>query len=437
MNKKKLFFLCINCWLGFTLFAQLPQPIVLNKDSVTIRNQAISDITLLCSEYMSGRGYVEDGHLRAANHIASTFRNLNLQAFNTHPNLIQPFEFSINLITNATIEAPFPLKYGQDFIVQADCPPINFDKTRCVDLEYGLPDDFSKNTVKERWVVIKEGLPKTLQNVDSLKQYLKEKPKIALAEQRGALGVIVLRKKLTASFSKEAGVFPVVEVLTSSWKKTSWVKVHVESGDQVIQSQNVVAWIPGSEHPDSAIILCAHYDHLGKVGNAIFPGANDNASGVAFLMTLARYFSVPQHKCRYSLIFIAFGAEETGLTGSLFYALQEPIFPIERTRFVLNFDLIGNGQEGVMAVGAETFPELFAKYKLHNDSLQLVNPLQTRPNAPNSDHYPFTLKKVPALFFYTQGGSKFYHDIHDKPRALKLPIFYNFYKLTATFLEKL
>ncbi len=73
----------------------------------------------------------------------------------------------------------------------------------------------------------------------------------------------------------------------------------------------MIGYVPGAEKPDSFIILCAHYDHLGKMGEAIFYGANDNASGIATMLDLATYFV--DHPQRYSLVFIAFGAERSGL----------------------------------------------------------------------------------------------------------------------------
>lgn len=81
----------------------------------------------------------------------------------------------------------------------------------------------------------------------------------------------------------------------------------------------MVGYIQGTRKPDSMIVLTAHYDHLGGLGNATyFPGANDNASGISMLLSLARYYSNIDHRPEYTMVFIAFGGEEVGLIGSQF-----------------------------------------------------------------------------------------------------------------------
>lgn len=96
-------------------------------------------------------------------------------------------------------------------------------------------------------------------------------------------------------------------------------KVSIKLNNEFIedyQTQNVLGLIEGS-NPDSVIVLMAHYDHFGMMGQAIFPGANDNASGVAMLLSLAQHYS--DHQPKHSIIFAAFGAEELGLIGSKYF----------------------------------------------------------------------------------------------------------------------
>src|SRR4030095_9120627 len=108
---------------------------------------------------------------------------------------------------------------------------------------------------------------------------------------------------------------------------------------------NVLGMVPGTLYPDSFIVFTAHYDHLGRMGKkALFPGANDNASGSAMIIDLARYYAQPANRPKCSLLFIAFAGEEAGLIGSRYYT-ENPILPLEQIKFLINLDLMGNGEE--------------------------------------------------------------------------------------------
>lgn len=89
---------------------------------------------------------------------------------------------------------------------------------------------------------------------------------------------------------------------------------------------------------DRAIVVSAHYDHLGVVDGVVYPGADDNASGAAVLLALARDAATREYQ--HSIVFIAFGAEEAGLVGSAVY-MQAPTWPLDRTDAIINFDMVG------------------------------------------------------------------------------------------------
>ena len=96
------------------------------------------------------------------------------------------------------------------------------------------------------------------------------------------------------------------------------------------KSQNVVGYLEGNV-PDSCVVVVAHYDHLGMMGDStVFCGANDNASGVALLLSLAKHYAV--HKPKYSILFIAFGGEEIGLIGSKYF-VDNPLVPLSSIKF--------------------------------------------------------------------------------------------------------
>jgi hypothetical protein len=393
-------------------------------DSTAIIKQARKDMAVLCSDSLAGRGYNHNGHRKAANYLAKRFAALGLKKASNATGYLQPFDFQINRISDATLQLDKKkLTIGIDFIVAANSAAGTC--TAPVMALKRMPQDSIIRSQVPFIAVVGWNEP------DSISKKYTDKQSIEQAKAAGAIAVIILKEKLTAAFSSETVSLPVLEVRKAAWPDNSSRSRHtrkfpatatlkVISEITTVEAENVVGYIPGTVYPDSFILLCAHFDHLGQTGSAIFRGGNDNASGTSFLLALAG--QLVRQPIAYSVIIAAFGAEEAGLKGSLYY-VQNPLFPLERLRYVLNFDLMGNGQAGVMAVGGLTYTQLYDQVKQINDSLTHINPFPARPNAPNSDHYPFTLVNIPALFFYTMGGPPHYHDVFDVPEGLALPVF--------------
>jgi Zn-dependent M28 family amino/carboxypeptidase len=179
-----------------------------------------------------------------------------------------------------------------------------------------------------------------------------------------------------------------------------------------------MAMVKGTANSQKFLVVTAHYDHLGRMGSdTYFPGANDNASGVAEMLALAAYFAKnPLHK---NILFVAFTGEEAGLLGSKYFVRNPPI-PLDSIDFLLNLDLSGTGDEGITVVNATLYPEIFDKLVSLNKENNYVAKVKKRGPAANSDHYYFTENSVPAFFIYTLGGIKAYHDVYDKPETLPL-----------------
>ncbi|TAL58695.1 MAG: M20/M25/M40 family metallo-hydrolase [Bacteroidetes bacterium] len=200
-------------------------------------------------------------------------------------------------------------------------------------------------------------------------------------------------------------------------------------------SRNILGYIKGTQYTDSFIVFSAHYDHLGRMGKDIyFPGANDNASGCAMLLNLAKHYS--QHPPEYSIVFMAFGAEEVGLLGSKHY-VENPLFPLKQIKFLVNMDIMGTGEEGIKVVNATEHKKEFDALVKINEEKKLLPGIQPRGKAKNSDHYFFEEAGVKTFFIYTLGGIKAYHDIYDKPETLPLTEFEDILKLLTDFSEYL
>src|ERR1043166_3939297 len=136
------------------------------------------------------------------------------------------------------------------------------------------------------------------------------------------------------------------------------MNINIESAYTLHKAKNVIGYSKGSQKPDSFIVFTAHYDHLGTIGrDAYFPGANDNASGVAMMLDFARSNARKPHP--YSMLFIAFAGEEAGLLGSYYY-VQNPVIALSQISMLINLDLMGTGDEGMTVVNATEFPAEFA-----------------------------------------------------------------------------
>jgi Zn-dependent M28 family amino/carboxypeptidase len=203
--------------------------------------------------------------------------------------------------------------------------------------------------------------------------------------------------------------------------------------DRSIESQNVLGWVPGTTEPDSFIIIMAHYDHIGALGDEFyFPGANDNASGVALLLALAE--SIAAHPLKNSVLFTAFSGEEVGIIGSRYFAEHPPV-DLNRAKFLLNFDMVASGESGVMAVAGEDFPDLFQDLVEVNALLGSTQ-LSKRRNAPNSDHYFLIQHGIPGFFLYTNRGTQPYHHVEDRSETLEWDDFLHVYNLARMFLKQ-
>jgi len=250
---------------------------------------------------------------------------------------------------------------------------------------------------------------------------------------------MVTHDKLTWGSSTSIGSRPFFILNTGNdLSVIESVEIEIESTFyQSYLTHNLIGMLPGKLYPDSFIVFTAHYDHLGCMGTeTCFPGANDNASGTAMLLSLARYYALEDNSPDYSLAFIALGAEELGLLGADFYT-ENPVFPLEQILFLINIDLAGNGEEGITVVNGSVYPAEFELLKNINETNYFLPQVKTRGSACNSDHCKFYEKSVPCFFIYTMGGSTAYHDIYDTPGSLPLTMFENYFLLLKSFTDSL
>lgn len=199
-------------------------------------------------------------------------------------------------------------------------------------------------------------------------------------------------------------------------------------GNRFGNSQNIWAFVEGSEKPEEVIVVSAHYDHIGQEDGKIFNGADDNASGTVAVMELARVFTLAKaagYSPKRSILFLLVTAEEKGLYGSAYYT-ENPLFPLENTVANINIDMIGRVDEFhqnnnyIYVIGADRLStdlhqineEMNRKYI----GLQLDYKYDDRREPMmlyyRSDHYNFAKNGIPSVFFFN-GLHKDYHQETD------------------------
>jgi hypothetical protein len=176
--------------------------------------------------------------------------------------------------------------------------------------------------------------------------------------------------------------------------------------------RNVIGILPGSDpaRAKEAIVIGAHYDHVGLGGRLsqspdrtgeIHNGADDNASGTASIIEMARIAASERSRFPRTLIFVAFAGEERGLLGSAYYA-GHPVFPIDGTIAMLNLDMVGRARGSVDVSGLETSPSMEADLKAAKEaSGDALDIRRQGPGAGRSDDANFIDRRIPAINFFT------------------------------------
>lgn len=348
-------------------------------------------VDTLTSAEMWGRGYTHNGMDKAASFISSVFADYGLSPM-AGKDFKQPFSYPVNTFPGKMMLRinGKDLLPGRDFLVS--------------------PESMGQQA---KGALIQK---------DSI-TYINPEHRILL----------ILKDKLTWSVAPEATDYTVIEV---NRKALPDIPENIEMDIEnkflpAFSAANICAMVKGTQRPDSILLITAHYDHLGSLGkDTYFPGANDNASGIALLLNLAKYYA--KHPQRYTMAFICFAAEEIGLEGSKYFT-EHPLLDLNKVRFLTNLDMVGTGENGITVVNATLYQKEFNLLQQINQDKKYLSKINSRGKAANSDHYFFTEKGVPAFFIYTQGGISAYHDIDDRAATLPLTSFENLFKLFVAF----
>ncbi len=452
---------------------------LLDQDAQQVRLRA--DLDFLTSEVLAGRVSLSPQAEIASRYIAAEFRKAGLDAQLQEFPLIayrsDPNSRELILTRDGTAKSLGQLTGGfyRDVVIQA---PVVFAGYGITAPEYGY-DDYSALDAKGKVVLIfdhepQEDNPASVFNGAGHTLHAGRAAKLMNARRRGAVAVLIAAEPghkpvpqpraplrvnappqalddpaqipaftITGSALSEllsvTGRTPVQlqDAIDSTLKPQSQplagctVEIRSANAEQHRgTSMNAVGLLEGSDPAlkSETILITAHSDHLGVQNGHLYPGANDNASGTAAVMELARLFAqAPRHKR--SILFVVFGSEEQLMLGSFWYAAH-PVRPLETTRAVLNLDMIARDEEEGAArrinlIGTYYSRELLSVIKEQNSKTGLE--LTTALDADHTlnvlfrcDHLPFLLANVPAVWFFG-GFHPGYHEPSDTIEKLNFP----------------
>lgn len=364
----------------------------------------------LCSKSFAGRGYVHHGQEKAASWIFSEFQkgkpsNKGIQEFEGR---VVVFPKNARLTINGKSQ-----NLGFDWLPHADAPSIKGTFQ---------PIFVDSTLLQHTFTYPKNSILVSPSSLSSKTQALAKREKLP----------VLIQGKTPPLWTVKQQLSPISSIYWKNESEETVQKVSVNISSKIKRHtfQNVWSVLPGKS--DSIILISAHYDHLGQCGPIVFPGANDNASGTAMMLDL--YHHLSREERNYTVVFCAFSGEEAGLLGSTQFVKNPPI-PLNKLKFVVNLDLMATGEDGITVVNAVQEKEIYQRMLEINQTIGL-KAINSRNNAPNSDHYPFTQAGYRAIFIYAQGPSIMaYHHPDDISEKVLWKGYHQIFQLIHTLIQ--
>ena len=386
----------------------------------------------LSSAKYQGRGYAEDGANKAGKYLAKEFAKAGVDEV-----ICQPFTLNINTFPGKMEVSVDGKKLipGVDFTLREFNPGLKGEfKIYYIDTLNYNPDkifaDLESPEYKGAFVVC-----------DFMFTYKHSKDfrKIASKAECSCSGMLYTWEeplKFYKAYGEKVREKPILWVKPSFPKDAKTIKVDMENKFlENYECFNVIGKVEGKSH-DSCYVFTAHYDHLGKLGKkTYYPGAHDNASGTAAIVTLAAHYAKNQPE--YDMYFIAFSGEDSNLHGSEWY-VEHPLAPLSQIKYLINLDMIADNNPLQYCEVSKEGMRGFATFEQVNSEKGYFKAMDRHEIDGNSDHWPFALKNVPCIFLMNEGGDayKYYHTIYD---TYKNHIFTNYepiFNLIKDFVDK-
>lgn len=490
-------------FLNSLLQAQPSDTLATHYAKTLLAEDMSKNLHVLASDAYEGRETGQKGQKMAAWYIAQQFKNAGIPPYK---DTTYYQEFSLNVILPKPAEISINgKKYegNKDYFNFPGLGEQTIQANSILFLGYGIEEknynDYQGQQVKDKVLMVLAGEP-LMPDSSSLITGSKKlspwttyyKAKIEKARESGAKALLIVvddvakgiennRHRLESSSMKLSLNTPEMPVIYISRAmadavlkkqhnadiikniaskkqpycreaKASFV-LSIQNNVQKIGSENVLAYIEGSDLKDQLVVVTAHYDHLGKDGDVVYNGADDDGSGTVAVIELAQAFAKAKkegHGPRRSMLFMTVAGEEKGLLGSSYYS-ENPVFPLDKTVCDLNIDMIGrlddrhpNDPNYVYIIGSDKLSSTLHSINEHNNALYTQLKLDYTYNDENdknrfyyrSDHYNFAKKGIPVIFYFN-GTHADYHKETDevekidfkKMEKISRLVFYNAWEL--------
>lgn len=251
--------------------------------------------------------------------------------------------------------------------------------------------------------------------------------------ETGSVGQKKAGRYLISQYQKNEVSFP--KGASNYYQPIPAAYLNKKYGENLGDSENIWAFIEGSEKPNEIVVVSAHYDHVGTKEGEVYNGADDDGSGTSALLELAQAFQIAKkegHGPKRSILFLHVTGEEHGLHGSRFYS-ENPLFPLANTVADVNIDMIGrrdvihaNTNNYVYVIGANRLSSeldficsiMNQKYVGLDLDYRFNDPKDPNRFYERSDHYNFAKHGIPSIFFFN-GVHADYHKKTDEPDKIE------------------
>lgn len=448
--------------------------------AATIKETELREkLFVLASAEMEGRETTTEGQRKAASYIENYFKTLGLLPANGKGGYQQAYPVYQDILKEASLKIyGIPFEFDNGFTVPfANAINGDWKINEVVFAGFGMTDasknDYAGLDVKDKWVAVIEGSSADFAKGDNFfATPARTGPtsisdKAALAKKNGAAGIFVISKNFynpnrfpanrtgpmnTRKMATTNTILPIcnisyqaaaslLNIPLNNFSALATIKngvyatqaaVTVNKSSQELSSTNVLGMIEGSDKKDEYLFITSHYDHLGKRGNVIYYGADDDGSGTVSVLELAEAFAQAKKEGkgpRRNIVFMTVSGEEKGLWGSEYYS-NNPVFPLDKTTADLNIDMVGRIDPSYKG-DSMNYVFTIGEDKLSSDLQKITDEVNKQhvkietdrryndPKDPNrfyyrSDHYNFAAKGVPIIFYFN-GVHRDYHQPTDTP----------------------
>ena len=454
---KKALNICLSIALTLSSYGQEYDRTAESYSESITAGELEKHLKIIASDKFEGRETGKEGQKKAMRYLIDQFKSYGIKDYESR-SYVQPF----SLIEQENKGVSLKIK-NKEFQLNKDytLSPSIINKTEITGdilfVGYGISEDNYNNykniVAYNRAVFIMDGLPEGVE----LKEKWTMQDKINYAKENGATAIFYHSPTLKENLIKYEHYFnkkklklqddvkesdPVIIAATTELTETFLKKgrlnfkkiekkgikedhqfsvpleLMIDKPTEGLTGENVLAYIPGTDKKEELVVITAHYDHIGKEGDKIFNGADDDGTGTVALLEISQAFQQAVKEGfapRRSILIMPVSGEEKGLLGSKYYT-NHPIFPMENTVANLNIDMIGrydekheNDSNYIYLIGSDKLSS-----DLHNLS-EKVNNIYTNigldytfndDDDPNrfyyrSDHYNFAKNNIPVIFYFS------------------------------------